>query len=62
LLAGKAGGSIVPGRHIVYPKGTPLANLYRSMLGRVGARVDQFADSTGELPGLDDSNYQGIKG
>jgi hypothetical protein len=54
LLAGRAGGTLATGRHLVCDKGAPLTNLYRSMLARMGAPVDHFADSTGELAGLAD--------
>ena len=37
LLAGRAGGTIRPGRHLRLPEGTPLNNLFLSMLNRVGA-------------------------
>jgi hypothetical protein len=57
VLAGSGGGTISPGRHLVYPKNTPLCNLYQSMLARLGAPVDRFSDSTGELAGLDDPAY-----
>jgi hypothetical protein len=60
VLAGRAGGTISPGRHLVYEKKTPLCNLYRSMLSRMNAPVDKFADSTGELPGLDDPAFKGF--
>jgi hypothetical protein len=53
LVAGKGGGTIKPGRHIVYPKDTPLNNLYLAMLERVGARAPSLGDSTGPLPHLD---------
>jgi hypothetical protein len=49
LVAGRAGGAIKPGRHVQYPKNTPLCNLYLSMLGVMGAKVDRFGDSTGPL-------------
>jgi Protein of unknown function (DUF1552) len=52
VLAGKAGGTIRPGRHLVYDRNTPLSNLYRSLLTRMGTPVGKFADSTGELPNL----------
>lgn len=60
VLAGKGGGSLATGRHLTYEKNTPLCNLYVSMLRRMGAGVDQFADSTGELKGLDDPNFKGL--
>jgi hypothetical protein len=37
-------------RHLVYPKGTPLANLSLSLLSKFGVGVEQFGDSTGQLP------------
>lgn len=52
LLAGRAGGTIRPGRHLVYPKHTPLANLWLAKLERVGVRPNRFGDSTGVLKGL----------
>jgi hypothetical protein len=54
LLAGKGCGTIKTGRHLRYPKGTPLTNLYLSMLERVGAPIDSFGDSTGRLAALDE--------
>ena len=60
VLAGRGGGTISPGRHLVYEKNTPLCNLYRSMLARVGSPVEHFSDSTGELPGLDDPAFKGL--
>ena len=53
VLAGKAGGTLATGRHLVFEKKTPLCNLYRSMLKRMGCPVDSFGDSKGELPGLE---------
>ena len=53
LMAGRGGGSILPGRHVRYSTETPMANLLVSMLDRVGAPVRSFGDSTGGLRGLD---------
>ena len=53
LLAGRGGGTLQPGRHVQYEAGTPVANLYLSMLDRVGAPTDQLGNSTGKLDGLD---------
>ena len=61
VLAGRGGGTIATGRHLVYEKGTPLTNLYRSMLTRVGAPTENFADSTGELTGLADADFSGAR-
>jgi hypothetical protein len=52
LLAGKGGGSLQPGRHVKYNNGTPLTNLYLSMLDRVGAKAERLGDSTGRLPNV----------
>ncbi|MCB1236463.1 MAG: DUF1552 domain-containing protein [Verrucomicrobiae bacterium] len=52
LLAGRGGGQLNPGRHIVYEENTRLCNLYLAILKRMGLSIDQFNESTGELPGL----------
>jgi hypothetical protein len=52
VLAGRGGGSLNPGRHVVYGKKTPMANLHLALMRRAGVTVDRFADSTGELEGL----------
>jgi hypothetical protein len=49
LLAGNAQGTIESGRHVRYPKGTPLCNLFLSMLDRVGVKEEKFGDGTGRL-------------
>lgn len=46
-LFGRGGGAVKPGRHLVYPKNTPLTNLYVSMLDIFGVKVDKFSDSQG---------------
>ena len=46
-MFGGGGGSVKTGRHLRLRSGTPLTNLYRSMLKRVGAPVDKFSDSNG---------------
>jgi hypothetical protein len=54
ILAGKAGGSIKPGRHVRYAPGTPLCNLYLSLLVRIGVEgVATFGDSQGRLASLE---------
>ncbi|MBS1706551.1 MAG: DUF1552 domain-containing protein [Armatimonadetes bacterium] len=52
LFAGRGGGSIKTGRHIRYESGTPMTNLFLSMLDRSGVNVDKLGDSTGKLQGL----------
>ena len=59
ILAGRGGGTIAAGRHLVYERNTPLCNLYRSMLARLGTPVASFSDSTGELAGLSDPTFKG---
>lgn len=49
ILAGSGGGKIQTGRHIKSRKGTPLCNLYVSMLDCMGTPVEKFGDSTGGL-------------
>jgi len=52
LLAGKGGGTIKSGRHVVYPNQTPLTNLFLSMLDRMGVHAETLGDSTGKLAQL----------
>jgi hypothetical protein len=52
LLAGRGGGTIRPGRHVRSPKETPLANLYVSLLDRMGVEVATFGDSSARLGSL----------
>lgn len=51
VLAGRAGGTIRPGRHLKL-NGVPFANVHLSMLERMGVKMDRVADSTGPLAGL----------
>jgi hypothetical protein len=52
LLLGGGAGQIKSGRHIRYPKGTPMANLHLRMLDILGVPVDKLGDSTGKLDPL----------
>lgn len=52
LLAGRGQGFVNPGRHLIYQRETPVANLFATMLDRVGVRPEHVGDSTGELAGL----------
>jgi hypothetical protein len=60
ILAGRGGGTLSTGRHLVYEKQTPLCNLYRSMLHRMGTPVNTLGDSTGELAGLSEATFKGL--
>lgn len=50
LVAGRGQGFIRPGRHIVYPKSTPLMNLFVALLQHAGVPCESAGDSTGTLP------------
>ena len=52
ILAGGANGSLKGGRHIRYAKGTPMADLFVSMLDRMGVEPERFGDSQGKLDRL----------
>ncbi|MBI1353433.1 MAG: DUF1552 domain-containing protein [Acidobacteria bacterium] len=53
LIMGRGAGTISPGRRVLYRRETPMTNLYVSMMDRMGVKVENFADSTGRLAGLD---------
>ena len=52
LLAGRGGGTITSGRHIHYDKGTPMNNLFLSMMDRMDVKADRLGDSSGLLTNL----------
>jgi len=52
LLAGRAGGAFATGRHVRYPRNTPMANLFLSMLDHAGVPTERLGDSTGRLDRL----------
>jgi hypothetical protein len=52
LMAGRGGGTIKTGRHIKYPKDTPMTNLFLSMLDRMQVPCASLGDSSGRLDGL----------
>jgi hypothetical protein len=49
IMAGRGAGTLNPGRHVRYPKDTPMTNLYLSMLERMDVKEERFGDSTGKL-------------
>ncbi len=49
VLAGGGAGTLKGGRHIRYPKETPLANLHLTLLENFGVKRDRIGDSTGRL-------------
>jgi hypothetical protein len=52
VLAGSGGGTITSGRHVRFDRGTPLNNLYLSLLDRMDSSIEQLGDSSGRLDGL----------
>jgi hypothetical protein len=52
VLAGRGDGSLKPGQHIAYTPGTPMTNLYLTVLDRAGVRPETIGDSTGKLEHL----------
>jgi hypothetical protein len=49
LVAGRGDGQLKPGRHIAYEKGTPMTNLYLTLLERMNVPTESLGDSTGQL-------------
>jgi len=49
VVAGRAGGRISAGQHIIVGKDSPLSNLWLTLLDAFGTPVERFADSTGKL-------------
>lgn len=49
LLAGGGCGTLKTGRHVRFPKETPLNNLWLSMLNRMDVNLRELGDSSGEL-------------
>jgi len=52
IIAGGGAGTIRGGRHIRYPKETPLANLHLTLLSNFGIKRERIGDSTGSLAAL----------
>jgi hypothetical protein len=49
VVFGGGSGQLKGGRHLRYPVETPVANLYLSLLDKVGAPIEKLGDSTGRL-------------
>ncbi|MGI8785239.1 MAG: DUF1552 domain-containing protein [Acidobacteriota bacterium] len=52
VLAGRGNGNLRPGRHIAFKPGTPLTNLYLTLLDQVSVQPETIGDSTGKLEQL----------
>ena len=48
------GGGLRTGSHMVYPKQTPMTNLYLTLLDRMGVPAEKIGDSTGMIEHLAD--------
>jgi hypothetical protein len=53
LLIGGGGGTLKPGRRVVFRRETPFCNLHLSLMDRMGVEMEGFGDSSGRLSGLD---------
>ena len=42
------------GRHLCFPKGTPMTNLYLTMLDGMGVHEEKIGDNTGKIEHLSD--------
>jgi hypothetical protein len=49
LLAGHGGGTLRQGRMIKAAEGTPMTNLYLSLLDRMNVKAERIGDSNGKL-------------
>ncbi len=49
VLVGGGAGTLKGGRHLRFPKDTPMNNLHMALLGKVGVPVENFGDSTGTI-------------
>ena len=49
VLVGGGAGQLKGGRHLRFPKDTPMNNLHMSLLEKVGVPVEKFGDSTGSM-------------
>ncbi len=54
LLAGGGSGTLHGGRHLRYPDGTPMTNLFVTLLDKLGSHREQVGDSTGRIEHLSD--------
>ena len=52
VLAGRGCGTLDPGRYVKYAEGTPMTNLWLSLMDRMETKVERHGDSTGRLTGL----------
>jgi uncharacterized protein DUF1552 len=49
VVVGGGAGSLKGGRHLRFPKDTPMNNLHLALLDKVGVPVEKFGDATGRI-------------
>jgi hypothetical protein len=49
LVVAGVGAGIQGDRHVKYPENTPIANLYLTLLDKLGIHLESFGDSTGRI-------------
>ena len=49
VLVGGGAGTVKGGRHLRFPKDTPMNNLHMAMLEKVGVPVERFGDAPGRV-------------
>jgi hypothetical protein len=49
FLAGHANGQLKGNLHVEVPEGTPMANVFLTLMRRLGMDIQKFGDSTGEI-------------
>jgi hypothetical protein len=54
VLLGGRSAQLKGGRHLVYPDGQPISNLYLSLLDKMNMPIERFGDSTGKIALLSD--------
>ena len=52
IVAGRGAGTIEPGRYVKNTPGTPVSNLWLSLMDRMDVKLERHGDSTGRLTGL----------
>ena len=52
LMRRAAAAASASGNHIVYPKDTPMTNLFLTLLDRMGVQAEKIGDSTGPIEHL----------
>ena len=54
LLVGGGDGQVKGGRHLKFAEDTPLANLWLTLIAKMGLPVERFGDSNGKIDLLSD--------